>query len=126
LSFSPIGVCSARLRHARDDEETLKALEVKAAQEGLVLTDLDAGRGAVPESRWLTVDIGLPPSDRRRQRRGVQRQGFLDGVDKLRRRLPTSIPSKSNVMREAVMEALKRGRGEGRKVMSPHDRSVST
>jgi len=41
-------------------------------------------------------------------------RGFLDAVDVLRR-LQTPIPSKSNVIREAVMEALKRAKVRGKR-----------
>jgi hypothetical protein len=52
-------------------------------------------------------------------------QGFLDAVDELRR-LQTPIPSKSNVIREAVMEALHRAKAKGKPVISPRERRAST
>jgi hypothetical protein len=41
-------------------------------------------------------------------------RGFLDAVDELRR-LRTPISSKSNVIREVVMEALKRAKVKGKR-----------
>ena len=52
-------------------------------------------------------------------------QGFLDAVDELRR-LQTPIPSKSTVIREAVMEALHRAKAKGKPVISPCERRAST